>query len=137
MQHYQPPIGKIELKNFKCHLSFCEELNCLTILAGENSAGKSSVIQSVLLFDSATQSTDGSVFTLNVRGINLGNASGMITESSGSDKTDIILQINGHSFLLPMITMSAFKSARARRQRFSKIYFISTRNEWDRELLTV
>lgn len=95
MQHYQPPIGKIELKNFKCHLSFCEELNCLTILAGENSAGKSSVIQSVLLFDSATQSTDGSVFTLNVRGINLGNASGMITESSGSDKTDIILQING------------------------------------------
>ena len=94
MQNHQPVISKIELKNFKCHSSFCEDFNNLTILAGENSAGKSSIIQSLLLFDTATHSAEDSVFTLNVRGINLGNASGIITESSGSDKTEITLHIN-------------------------------------------
>ena len=94
MRDNQPIIRTIDLKNYKCHSHFYEELNTLTILAGENSAGKSSVIQSLLLYDAAMRSSDGTVFTLDVGGINLGKASGMITESSGSEHTEITLGMN-------------------------------------------
>lgn len=90
MQNNQLVIDSIELKNFKCHTSFTEKLNNITILAGENSAGKSSIIQSLLLLDAALNSTDGSVFTLNVHGLNLGKASSIVSESTGSNDTDII-----------------------------------------------
>ena len=76
MQNNQLVIDSIELKNFKCHTSFTEKLNNITILAGENSAGKSSIIQSLLL--------------LNVHGLNLGKASSIVSESTGSNDTDII-----------------------------------------------
>ncbi len=91
MRDNQPIIKSIELKNFKCHSSFKEDLNCLTILAGENSAGKSSVIQSILLFDAVNKSIDDTIFTLNVHGLNLGIASGIVSESEGSNDTDITL----------------------------------------------
>jgi predicted ATPase len=42
-------IEHIKLKNYKCHRSFESDLKKLTILAGENSAGKSSVIQALLM----------------------------------------------------------------------------------------
>lgn len=89
----QPIIKSIELKNFKCHSSFKEDLNSLTILAGENSAGKSSVIQSILLFDAVNKSIDDTIFTLNVHGLNLGIASGIVSENEGSNDTDITLGI--------------------------------------------
>lgn len=92
MRNHQPVIGSIKLKNFKCHSSFEESLNCLTILAGENSAGKSSIIQSILLFDAANRSVDDTVVTLNVHDINLGRASGIVSE--GSNDTDISILIN-------------------------------------------
>lgn len=94
MQNNQLVIESIELKNFKCHTSFTEKLNNITILAGENSAGKSSIIQSLLLFDAALKSADDSVFTLNVHGLNLGKASSIISESEGCNDTDLFFSIN-------------------------------------------
>lgn len=100
MPNNRPVIQRIELKNFKCHSFFKEDLTNLTILAGENSAGKSSIIQALLMYNAAVKSYDNSVFTLNVCGINLGNAAGIITESSGSDYIDITLKTkDGPGFL--------------------------------------
>ncbi len=94
MRNNKPAISSIELANFKCHSSFKEDLKCLTLLAGENSAGKSSVIQAFLLFDIVNKSVDDSVFTLNVHGLNLGIASGIVSEYKGSNDTDISFVIN-------------------------------------------
>ena len=94
MQNNQPIISSNELENFKCHLLFKKDLNRMTILAGENSAGKSSLIQSILLFDTAVKSVNGSVFTLNVHGLNLGKSSGIVSENEGSNDTDITLTIS-------------------------------------------
>lgn len=96
MWNNRPIISKIKLKNFKCHAHFEEELNYMTILAGENSAGKSSVIQSILLLDSAIGNAEKSIFTMNVHGLNLGIATNIITESSGSNETDIDFVINNN-----------------------------------------
>lgn len=93
MRDNKPIISRVELNNFKCHSSFKEDFSCLTILAGENAAGKSSVIQSLLLYDTAARSSSDSVFTLDVHGINLGTSTSIITESSGSDVTEIKLTV--------------------------------------------
>ena len=42
-------IEKIILKNFKCHKDFETDLKQLNILTGSNAAGKSSLIQALLL----------------------------------------------------------------------------------------
>ncbi|MDE5825473.1 MAG: AAA family ATPase [Lachnospiraceae bacterium] len=42
-------IDKIKLKNFKCHKNFEMELKNLNVLAGSNAAGKSSLVQAILL----------------------------------------------------------------------------------------
>ncbi len=39
----------LEIKNFKCHQSFKETFPALTVLCGKNGAGKSSIIQALLL----------------------------------------------------------------------------------------
>ena len=51
-------IKWIELENFKCHRQFKEKLNQVNILAGGNAAGKSSVIQAILLAGKSYQNIE-------------------------------------------------------------------------------
>lgn len=96
MRDNKPIIRSLKLRNFKCHSSFMESLNCMTILAGENSAGKSSLIQAILLFDKTAKTTDTTIFTLNVYGINLGLTSGILSENMGSNEMFISLNVLGN-----------------------------------------
>ncbi|MCR4759245.1 MAG: DUF3696 domain-containing protein [Oscillospiraceae bacterium] len=89
----RPILTSIQLKNFKCHDNFEESLKPLTILAGGNAVGKSSLIQALLLYKQAEYGLD-EVFTLDVYGINLGKAESVITEESGSDSTEITVSYN-------------------------------------------
>ena len=92
----RPILTNIHLKNFKCHSDFEESLKPLTILAGGNAVGKSSLIQALLLYKQAEYALDAldEVFTLDVYGINLGKAESIITEESGSNSTEITVSYN-------------------------------------------
>lgn len=74
-------IEKIALKNFKCHKNFETELKNLNILAGSNAAGKSSLVQAILLaFKSWEKCEKKQVNTNKVYGINLGIPLSIVSE---------------------------------------------------------
>lgn len=64
-------MDKIHLKNFKCFRDKCININNLTVLAGTNSVGKSSVIQGLLILHSALHNK-GVVELNNSKGVKLG-----------------------------------------------------------------
>ncbi len=75
-------IKWIELENFKCHRQFKEKLNQVNILAGGNAAGKSSVIQAILLAVKSYQNIErGYVKTNDVFGLNFGLPISIISEN--------------------------------------------------------
>lgn len=51
-------IKKIQIENFKCFLNTTVEFNNLTVLAGANGAGKSSIIQVLLLIRQLYKGSD-------------------------------------------------------------------------------
>lgn len=75
-------IKRLELENFKCHRKFQEDFNQINILAGGNAAGKSSVIQAILLAVKSYQNIDKKfVKTNSVCELNLGLPSNIISEN--------------------------------------------------------
>lgn len=90
-------IEKIRLENFKCYNNLEEELSPITILAGENAAGKSSFIQAILIYDSAIQNKDDNLFTFDVHGLNLGAASGIVCENAKEDDSSIEVSLTINS----------------------------------------
>jgi predicted ATPase len=87
-------ITEIRLRNFKCFESLELPLGSLTLLSGTNSAGKSSVLQALLLLRQSQlhgQLTPGSVAVLNGDLIQLGNADTTIREGAGLSPLDIAL----------------------------------------------
>ena len=75
-------IKRIELENFKCHRRFEEDLNQITILTGGNAAGKSSVVQAILLAVKSYQNIDKHYVKSNdVCGLNLGLPITIISEN--------------------------------------------------------
>lgn len=59
-------INKLQLENFKIHKSISVDFNYLTLLAGINSSGKSSIIQSLLLLRQSF--VDGKIQSLKLSG---------------------------------------------------------------------
>lgn len=88
-------IEHIKLKNYKCHRSFESDLKKLTILAGENSAGKSSVIQALLMQYLVLGKKMSSINTLNVMGNNLGVALNLISPESVTGGFSIETTVDG------------------------------------------
>ncbi|MHC5216212.1 DUF3696 domain-containing protein [Enterococcus sp. LJL128] len=72
-------LESIRIKNFKCFSDYSVDFSGMTILTGSNSAGKSSVIQSILLSASAVNTNKDCVYTTDVYGTNLGLASKLLT----------------------------------------------------------
>lgn len=95
-------IRKIRLENFKCHEELEEELAGITVLAGENAAGKSSVIQAILLHNFALDGDKARLNTYNVWGNNMGPAPELLSQNGKANNTNISLYINTDEFTVEL-----------------------------------
>lgn len=85
-------IEKMALQNFKCHKEFETDLKDLNILTGSNAAGKSSLIQALLLaFKSWEEHEKKQVNTNKVYGINLGIPSSILSEDF--EEKDLLIKL--------------------------------------------
>lgn len=105
---FERKITKLELHNFKCHSFLEQQLGDISILAGGNAAGKSSIIQSILLANAAWNYAEKKrVYTNNVEGIYMGPPSTIISEEHDKDNILLELQINGNSNRVELTLPSA------------------------------
>lgn len=74
-------IKAVELKNFKCFDHLQLPLSGLTILAGGNAAGKSTVLQALLLADATAREKGDSVDASEALGIAVGGPRGLISQN--------------------------------------------------------
>lgn len=104
-------IERIELENFKCHRKFEGDLNQINLLAGGNAAGKSSIIQAILLAVKSYQNLDMKcVKTNDVCGLNLGLPISIISENFDNGIVKINIRIvngnrNDHEVVLRLNEM--------------------------------
>jgi predicted ATPase len=85
-------IAEITLRNFKCFDELDLKLGPLTLLSGTNSAGKSSVLQSILLLRQSAlhdQLKSGGRAVLNGELVHLGNADATLREGASGSPLDI------------------------------------------------
>lgn len=81
-----------EIKGFKCFDSVSLPLNKLTVLCGKNSAGKSTIIQALLLYRSAAGILAGQSLAVNNQdGLSLGKADSVLTQDE--NRTDDVIRI--------------------------------------------
>lgn len=89
-------IEKIILKNFKCHKDFETDLKQLNILTGSNAAGKSSLIQALLLaFKSWKECEKKRINTNKIYDMNLGIPLNIVSEDLEEKNIEIELFLNG------------------------------------------
>lgn len=74
-------IKNIELKNFKCFNYLHLPLAGLTILAGPNAVGKSTVVQALLLADATAREKGDSVDASEALGVAVGNPGALISQN--------------------------------------------------------
>ena len=79
-------LMSLQLSNFKAVKNQIVDLSPLTVIVGANSAGKSSLIQSILLMAQAMEQPDGNRFGLNGRLINLGRYDEVKNHASSPDE---------------------------------------------------
>lgn len=80
-------ISKINIQNYKCWVSKEVNFRPLTLLAGGNAVGKSSVIQSLLLSKKAySNRLDGEILTSDINGMNLGIPKNIISKDRTSEE---------------------------------------------------
>ena len=74
---------KLTIKNFKCFVDNTFAMNKLTIFTGVNAAGKSSVIQSLLLFHAALKSENHALLDpREILGIDIGSPKNLISQNA-------------------------------------------------------
>lgn len=74
-------IDHVVLQNFKCHKNLEVDLKKLNILTGSNAAGKSSLIQGILLaYEAWKEHESRRISPNNIQGLNLGMPSGIVYE---------------------------------------------------------
>ena len=74
-------IKSIEIKNFKCFDNLRLPLSKLTILAGANAAGKSTVMQALLLAEATAREKDDSVDATEALGVAVGGPKALISQN--------------------------------------------------------
>lgn len=80
-------ISKVNIENYKCLVKKEVNFSPLTILAGGNAVGKSSVLQSLLLTKYAFDNRyDGEILTNDINSINLGLPRDLISKDRTSDE---------------------------------------------------
>ncbi|UIJ67291.1 DUF3696 domain-containing protein [Bacillus cereus] len=80
-------ISKLNIENYKCWVQKEIDFSPLTILAGGNAVGKSSVVQSLLLMKKAYENVhSGEILSSDVNGINLGLPKDIISKDKSFEK---------------------------------------------------
>ena len=82
-------MKKLHIEKFKCFHSIDITLNQLTAFVGANGYGKSSSIQSILLFKKAIKSNSGKIYLDDVFGQNLGTYDCVCNKTDGSNEFSI------------------------------------------------
>ena len=86
-------IEQIVAKNFKCHKNLKLDFSSFNILAGSNAAGKSSLIQAILLgYKSWKEYEKKKINTNNIMEINLGIPTNIISEQADQREVEICFQ---------------------------------------------
>lgn len=88
----------LKVKNYKSLKEIVINMNEISILTGSNSAGKSSVIQSLLLLDKALKNNEEKIFTNNLFGTNFGLPSKLI--NTEADNMEIIFELDNKNVSL-------------------------------------
>ena len=92
-------LSQIDLRCFKCFKLLKLPLAPLTLLSGPNAAGKSSVLQSLVLLHQTMREHEWSTrLILNGDGIRLGTAPDVIDELSSRTKFGIALEFDGNVY---------------------------------------
>jgi len=87
-----PPLAEIRLKNFKAVADETVELGMLTVIVGKNSAGKSTLLQSILVLKQTIASRDSSpVFPLNGDHVRLGTFDEVMNWGNGTGLNHIAI----------------------------------------------
>ena len=82
-------IGEIKLQNYKCFTNQVIQIKPFTILTGINSAGKSSVIQAILLCNAVNRAKDVTSLSLNeILGVDVGAPKNLVNQN-GNIKFDL------------------------------------------------
>ncbi len=93
-------LNLLRLKHFKCFESLHLPLAPLTLLSGTNAAGKSSVLQALVLLHQTMQEHEWSTrLMLNGKAIRLGTVTDVIDEINGLKSVDIGIVDNEQSYL--------------------------------------
>jgi len=79
-------IKKLVLKNFKCFTNEIVEFKNITVLAGANAAGKSTIIQALLLAASSACETGDTIDAAKAIGIPIGNPKSLVSQN----KTELV-----------------------------------------------
>ena len=114
-------VRNVKIKNFKCFQEESIELSKLTVLTGRNSAGKSSFIQSLLLYELSGK--EKRIYTNNVFGLNLGLPSKLINFTDSS----IDIDSSGQEFQIGIDGKTSTFSIEE--ERFSENYLSTLTNE--------
>ena len=114
-------VRNVKIKNFKCFQEERIELSKLTVLTGRNSAGKSSFIQSLLLYELSGK--EKRIYTNNVFGLNLGLPSKLINFTDSS----IDIDSSGQEFQIGIDGKTSTFSIEE--ERFSENYLSTLTNE--------
>ncbi|WFE43330.1 DUF3696 domain-containing protein [Verrucosispora sp. WMMD1129] len=89
-------IERIKIRNFKCFRQVDLPLRCLTVLTGTNGAGKSSLIQALLLVRQASEDERASVVQLNgPYGLEIGEADDALHAAAEDQDIQVSLSIAG------------------------------------------
>ena len=105
-------MHRIQIKNFKCLQKHEFELKPLTILAGANGSGKSSLIQAVLLFQDCYRAAagDGAINMEKVFSQSIGAVSQLISQNFlDEQKAEIIADIEQYSARLSFVLKGSKK----------------------------
>ena len=90
-------IKELKLKNFKCFVDDKVAFKNLTIFTGANAAGKSSVIQALLLYEKAQKEAGKLLDVTDILGIEVGSPKNLVAQNAkGADKADFTIGMNAH-----------------------------------------
>lgn len=99
------PLSALSIKNFKCHLDLDLPLSGLTVLAGRNGSGKSTILQVLGLLRQSweTRSLEAGRLPLNGRYASLGTASDVLCEDAKEDRIEFGVRYeDGESFVISL-----------------------------------
>lgn len=92
-------MRKLKLYNFKCFVENQLDFRPFTILTGINAAGKSSIIQALLLYNEAAKKAENTIFDVNgILGIDVGSPKNLVSQNAKElEQADFRISVDEHT----------------------------------------